>query len=119
MFEISRRCEKKVRRDFLGRVWESSLSYVVWMFLIYVGVKKCVEMCVMLFKMCSFVFEMVCQTDPNSCWVNKGLFALKKKSGVSVFIFSFCGTHYKKLVWFTNLYPVFIFSIKKKKKKKK
>ena len=49
-----------------GGVWESSLSYVVWVFLIYVWVKKCVEMCVMLFKMCSFVFEMACQTGQLS-----------------------------------------------------
>ena len=41
-----------------------SLSYVVWVFLIYLWVKKFVKICVMLFKMCSFVFETICQTGP-------------------------------------------------------
>ena len=88
------------------------------MFLIYVGVKKCVEMCVMLFKMCSFVFEMVCQTDPNSCWVNKGLFALKKKV-VFLYLFSvFVGPTTKN--WFgLQICTQFSFSVLKKKKKKK
>ena len=46
----------------LGGVWESSLSYVVLVFFIYVYMKKHV----MLFRMCNFVFEITCQTGPWS-----------------------------------------------------
>ena len=42
-----------------------SLSNVVWVFLIYVWVKKCVKMCEMLFKMLKNVFEMINQIDPQ------------------------------------------------------
>ena len=54
---------KRVRK--LGGVWQTSLSNVVWVFLICVWMKKCVEMCVSVFKMLKKLLEMPYQTSPN------------------------------------------------------
>ena len=45
----------------LGRIWERGLSYVVWVFFIYVWVKKCVKVYVMLFKMWKWELELAHQ----------------------------------------------------------
>ena len=43
-----------------------SLSNVVWVFLIYVWVKKCVEMCVSVFKILKRLLKMTYQTSPKT-----------------------------------------------------
>ena len=52
----------KTNPRFLGPIWLVSLSNVVWVFLIYMWVKKCVEICEKLFKMWKCWLELTNQT---------------------------------------------------------
>ena len=54
----------KTNPRFLGPIWLVSLSNVVWVFLIYMWVKKCVEICEKLFKMWKCWLELTNQTGP-------------------------------------------------------
>ena len=51
--------------------------------------------------------------------IYRGCLVCRKKHCFPYLFSIFCGTYHKKLVWFVNLYSIFIFKIQKKKKKKK
>ena len=62
---ISRCTTKKKRKKKRIGVRTTQLSNVIWVFLIYVFVKKYVKKCIMLFKMLKSVFKLNYQTPQN------------------------------------------------------
>ena len=58
--------KKKMKKKRIG-VRTTRLSNVIWVFLIYVFVKKYVKKCIMLFKMLKSVFKLSYQTLQKLC----------------------------------------------------